>query len=335
MKNHAQHQMKVAVAPVVTPFSAPDDAASPLPTRVKVLSWGENPNARGKRVFVGGKFLESLSSPNYPFAKIAIDFEHNTVPGTPEYERTKEPRAVAGYGAVECVEGEGIFLNVTRWTAEGLAHARDYEDLSAAPVCDAEGNVVALQSVALCRTGAVPGIEFVQCPLFAEIGISALNPQENNMDYKQLLLAMLGIADDAADEQIAAAIEAAKKAKAEHEAEAKKRAEEAEALAAEKEKAVECLSAKVDDLAKAHESETRERILLGARIEGKVVALSAETLRKMTADELRAHVAALPVTVPLNAVTPTREPPARKTGGLDGEAAKIARALGLSEEDMK
>lgn len=144
------------------------------------------------------------------------------------------------------------------------------------------------------------------------------------MDYRKVLAGLLGLAENATDEEIAAAIEAAKSAKAE--AEAKEKA---------KQEAVEGLSAKVEDLAKAHESEVRERILLGARIEGKTVALSAETLGKMTADELRAHVAALPVTVPLNALTPAKEPPAKKTGGLDGEAAKIARALGLGEEDMK
>lgn len=321
MKNHAQHQMKVAVAPVVTPFSAPADAASPLPTRVKVLAWGENPNARGKRVFVGEKFLESLSSPTYPFAKIAIDFEHNTVPGTPEYERTREPRAVAGYGTVEYVRDEGIFLNVTRWTDEGLAHARDYEDLSAAPVCDAAGNVVALQSVALCRTGAVPGIEFVQCPLFADIGISAQpENKENEMDYRKVLAGLLGLAENATDEEIAAAVVAAKAAKGKKEGEAD---------------AVEALSARVAELEKTREADAKERVLMGARIEGKTVALSASVMEKMTAAELAEHVKALPVTVPLNALTPAKEPPAKKTGGLDGEAARIARALGLGEEDMK
>lgn len=312
---------------MVTPFSAPDGGeGAKLPTRVKVLSWGENPNARGSRVFVGEKFAASLSSPTYPFAKIAIDFEHNTVPGTREYERTEEPRAVAGYGTVELVPGDGVYLNIERWTDDGLAHARDYEDLSAAPVCDKEGNVLALQSVALCRTGAVPGIEFVQCPLFADL--SALT-QEKTMDYRKILIKMLGLAEDADDGQIEAAVEAAK------EAEAAKMAESA-ALAAETEKKTECLSARVDALSAAYENEARERILLGARIEGKVVALSAEILSKMTPAELAAHVAALPVTVPLSAVTPSVEPPAAKRGSaLTDEAAKIAKALGLSEEDMK
>ena len=184
VKNGTYPNTRIPVAPVVTPLEAAPSGGD-LPKRLKVLSWGDNPNARGKTVRVGAKFLRALAAPAYPYAKVAIDFEHNTVPGTPEYERTREPRAIAGYAEVECVEGGGVFLNVTRWTPDGLAHAADYEDLSAAPVTDADGDVVALPSVALCRTGAVPGIEFVECPLFA-----ALPEQEQGqgetMDYKAM-----------------------------------------------------------------------------------------------------------------------------------------------------
>ena len=323
--------IRVAVSPVSTPFPALSAGGGEgLPTRLKVLSWGENPNARGKRVFVGPKFAAALASPAYPFGKVALDFEHNTVPGTPEYERTKEPRAVAGYGTVECVEGEGVFLNVVRWTDEGLAHARDYEDLSAAPVTDADGEVVALQSVALCRTGAVPGIEFVQCPLFAGFpaqtetaGHPAHTEEEKEMDYRKVLAGLLGLAETATDDEIAAAAEAAKAAKQ----------EKKEGEAGKRDEAVEALSARVAELEKTRESDAKERTLLCARIEGKVVALSTDVLGKMTAEELAEHVKALPATVPLNAVTPSNEPPEKR--GLSPLAADIARALGLKPEEMK
>lgn len=339
-----------AAAPVVTPLSSASDgstepgdnpsgeggpttaasgAAAKLPRRLKVLSWGENPNARGRRVNVGVKFLRALAAPAYPYAKVAIDFEHNTVPGTPEYERTREPRAIAGYAEVECVEGKGVFLNVTRWTPDGLAHAADFEDLSAAPVTDADGEVVALPSVALCRTGAVPGIEFVECPL------SAVAPEDNagggvptaptkegkEMQYKEILAKLLGLGPEATDEELKAAADAAM-AKAGEEA-AKAGAEKA---------AQEALSARVGALEKGREEDAKQRVLLSARMEGKQVSLSADAVAKLSVKDLEDHVAALPATVPLSARTPEAQPPERRAPEkIDGA---IMRNLGLTEEDL-
>ena len=322
VKNGTHPNTRIPVAPVVTPLEAagrdgpaPQDGPA-LPRRLKVLSWGDNPNARGKTVRVGAKFLRALAAPAYPYAKVAIDFEHNTVPGTPEYERTREPRAIAGYAEVECVEGGGVFLNVTRWTPDGLAHAADYEDLSAAPVTDADGDVVALPSVALCRTGAVPGIEFVECPLFA-----ALPEQEQGqgetMDYKAILAKLLGLGPEASDEELQAAADAAQ-AKAKEAAEA---ASEQEAL-----------SARVEALEKGREEDAKQRVLLSARMEGKQVSLSADAVAKLSVKDLEDHVASLPVTVPLNAVTPTKEPPAKPTEKLDPD---VMRHMGLTEDDLK
>lgn len=322
MENRSHHNTRFRVAPVVTPLSSAaaeeelksTDPGKGLPRRLKVLSWGENPNARGKTVRVGEKFLRALAAPAYPYAKVAIDFEHNTVPGTPEYERTREPRAIAGYAEVECVEGEGVFLNVARWTPDGLAHAADYEDLSAAPVTDADGDVVALPSVALCRTGAVPGIEFVECPLSA---IPEKPRERENMDYKQILAKLLGLGPEASDEELRAAADA-------YEAKAK----EAGKAASEQE----ALSARVGALEKGREEDAKQRVLLSARMEGKQVSLSADAVAKLSVKDLEDHVASLPVTVPLSAVTPTKEPPAKPAGKLDPE---VMRHMGLTEEDLK
>ena len=345
-----------AAAPVVTPLSSASDgsqepgdnpsgeggpttavpgAAAKLPRRLKVLSWGENPNARGRRVNVGVKFLRALAAPAYPYAKVAIDFEHNTVPGTPEYERTREPRPIAGYAEVECVEGKGVFLNVTRWTPDGLAHAADFEDLSAAPVTDADGEVVALPSVALCRTGAVPGIEFVECPLSAVAPednaggvVPPANKGEGKMQYKEILAKLLGLGPEATDEELKAAADAAM-AKAGEEA-AKAEAEKAARDAAKA--AQEALSARVEALEKGREEDAKQRVLLSARMEGKQVSLSADALAKLSAKDLEDHVAALPVTVPLSAVTPAVVKATPRAQAID---EGIMRNLGLTEEDLK
>ena len=90
-----------------TAVSLSADAAK-LPRRIKVLNWGNNPNCHGKRVNVGALFVKCLNADTYPYRKVALDFEHNTFPGTPAYKESQEPRPVAGFGTIEAVEGDDI-----------------------------------------------------------------------------------------------------------------------------------------------------------------------------------------------------------------------------------
>lgn len=298
------------------------DPASELPTRLKVLGWGANPNANGKKVIVGDKFATALAAETYPFKKLPIDFEHNTVPGTPAYLESKEPRKVAGYATVEAIPGEGVFLNVVRWTPEGRACASSFEDLSACPLCDDDGDVVALPSVALCRTGAVPGIEFVQSPLSAWPQLAAIAPEEKNittketdMDYKKILIGLLKLDETATDadiEKAIAVLDALPDKKADPPA--------AEPLSAD-------VTKRLDDMEK-------ENLLFGARVEGKVVTLSADILARITPAELKEHIAALPVTVPLAQRTPDVVSETAAAVPLTAEREAIARNCGLDPAEV-
>ena len=195
--------------------------AAKLPRRIKVLNWGDNPNCHGKRVNVGALFVKCLNADTYPYRKVALDFEHNTFPGTAAYKESKEPRPVAGFGTIEAVEGDGVYITMSSWTPDGEKMAANYADVSAGAVTDKEGNLVAVASVALCRAGAVDGMDFVEAPLSGGIS-SALSGiinqgraepghQDNQkgqqaMDYKALLLKALGLGEDATDEAIQAAL---------------------------------------------------------------------------------------------------------------------------------
>ena len=141
------------------------------------------------------------------------------------------------------------------------------------------------------------------------------------MPYKEILAKLLGLGPEASDEELKAAADAAM-AKAGEEA-AKAGAEKA---------AQEALSARVEALEKGREEDAKQRVLLSARMEGKQVSLSADAIAKLGVKDLEDHVAALPATVPLHAVTPTTEPPAKAKPSIDGE---IMRNLGLTEEDLK
>ena len=132
-----------------------------LPTRIKLLSWGVNPSTEGD-VIVDDRTVAAFASMQHKIGRerAPLDFEHNTVPGTPEYERSQEPRPIAAMGTPVVIPGEGVFLEQLSYTTTGETTARDFEDVSAAPLLNKSRVVVGLHSAALTRTGAVYGAHF-------------------------------------------------------------------------------------------------------------------------------------------------------------------------------
>jgi phage I-like protein len=297
-----------------------------LPRRMKVLNWGENANARNKRVFVGPKLVRALGAPTDGFRKIALDFEHNTAPGTPAYLESREPRPVAGFASVECVEGQGVFLAMQAWTPDGLANAANYCDLSALAVCDPDGEVYAIPSAALCRCGAVEGMDFAEIPLNVPANPAEVQP----MDWKTMIAKALGM-DPATvtDDDLAKAL-----------AEALKKPD-ATALNAAVETATEpfkttvaALSATLEGIKQSIVDRDKADVLAGALRSGKVVALNAEAVAKLSVDDLRKHVEALQVTVPLSARTPEALVEDATKREVTAERRAIALNCGLEPEKV-
>ncbi len=296
-----------------------------LPKRVKVLNWGENPNSRGKRVFVGDKLLAALASPTYGFHRIPLDFEHNTAAGTPAYAESTEPRPVAGFGTLEVSRGSGVYIRMDAWTPEGVANAAHYADVSALAVCDAAGEVVAIPSVALCRCGAVPGMDFAEVPL------SVPNPtEEQTMDWKTMIATALGM-DPATvkDEDLAKALADALK-----QPDPNALSAAVDALVKPVADKVVALSALLDGVKADILQRDKAAVLADARRAGKVVALNAEAVGKLSVDDLRKHVEALPVTVPLAARTPETlvDDPSKRE--ITAERRAIALNCGLDPDKV-
>lgn len=61
------------------------------------------------------------------YSEVAIDFNHNTVPGSPAYKG--EPATIADMATPRVVEGEGLVFENVRWTPEGIAHRAHYPDV--------------------------------------------------------------------------------------------------------------------------------------------------------------------------------------------------------------
>jgi len=312
--------------------------AAKLPHRIKVLNWGDNPNCHGKRVNVGPLFVKCLSAETYPYHKVALDFEHNTFPGTPAYKESQEPRAVAGFGTIEAVEGDGVYITMSSWTPEGEKMAANYADVSAGAVTDKDGNLIAVASVALCRAGAVEGMDFVEAPLSGGVS-SALSGIINNppslqtelrrtskkgqqaMDYKALLLKLLGLGEDATDEAIQAAFDAAGKKPTQEEQDAALSAAVKEAVA----EAVKPIEEKVATLSAAAVAHEKADLIAEAAREGKVIALGADAIGKITVEDLKATIAKTPVNM-------TETPSA---GEVPEELRQIALNCGVDPEIFK
>lgn len=311
--------------------------AAKLPRRIKVLNWGDNPNCHGKRVNVGPLFAKCLSAAVYPYRQVALDFEHNTFPGTAAYKESREPRPVAGFGSIEVVEGRGVYLTMSSWTPEGERMAVNYADVSAGAVTDKDGNVVAVSSVALCRAGAVDGMDFVEAPLSGGVssalsGIINNNNQEGQaMDIKALLIKSLGLGDDATDEAIQAALAKALGRKPDENQEARQAAMSAAVKAAVAE-AVKPIQEQVAALSAAAVAHEKRDLVAEAAREGKVVALSADALAKLSVEDLKATIAKTAVTVPLSAKTPATVKETAPSGEVPDEFRRIALNCGVSPD---
>ena len=329
-----------------TAVSLSADAAK-LPRRIKVLNWGDNPNCHGRRVNVGELFVKCLGADTYPYRKVALDFEHNTFPGTAAYKESQEPRPVAGFGTIEAVPGDGVYITMSSWTPEGEKMAVNFADVSAGAVTDKEGNLVAVASVALCRAGAVEGMDFVEAPLSGDVssalsgiinhppapqsGSGAVNKKGKAMDYKTLLLKALGLGEDATDEAIQAALAAAEKKPTQEE----KKAEFDAAVKAAVAEAVKPIEEKVATLSAAAVAHEKADLIAEAAREGKVIALGADALAKISVEDLKSTIAKTAVTVPLSAKTPAnmKEKPAE--GDVPEEFKAIALNCGVSPDIFK
>lgn len=134
---------------------------------------------------------------------IVVDYEHQTLYA----ESNGKPAPAAGWIDPQTIEyrpGSGLYARV-RWTQTALAHikADEYRYLSPVLVYDPHtGEVLNLQHVALTNSPAVDGMAAVEA-------LRARFTPDNQEDHpvnREELIALLGLAADATDEHIMAAI---------------------------------------------------------------------------------------------------------------------------------
>lgn len=130
--------------------------ASALPDKLLLLRAGENPGIGGDKLVVSANTLAHIEAiqRELGYDRIALDYEHNTHPGTVAYiESTEGNRPVAAFGRVQVLEGD-LWLTELEWTPHGREHAKNYIDLSTVSIKDkATSEVYCITSVGLCRQG--------------------------------------------------------------------------------------------------------------------------------------------------------------------------------------
>lgn len=276
-------------APQFDPAKGPEG----LPQRILVMPWGDSTTTEGQ-VIVNETTLKTLSAFNAArnWDRIALDFEHSSVPGSPTYKG--EPVKVAGYGTLDLVSGEGIYLLMSSWTAEGKEYAAGghYGDLSPVVQVNKDNEVIGLHSAALCRHGATPGLIFLSASIPNPTPKKPMDPKkpETADELFAALKTLLGLGADAQPADILSGISSRMKAAAPD--------EDTKVLSA-----IQLLSTKIDAqdatiklLSATHETSERGTILATAAREGKVVPAMAKDLNIA---QLKQLCAELPVTVPM------------------------------------
>lgn len=168
------------------------------PKRLKLLNWGENPSTKGPIV------LNAFTAQVMPLLqrelgldRVALDFEHNTVPGSDAWKNSKDPRPVAAHGVPLLVLNDGLYLDDLVWTEEGRKNADNYPDLSPCVARGSDGAMLFCHSAALTMTGSVYGLEFFSVPMVPVV-------KQEEAEMEKWLLALLGLEAGATDEQVAA-----------------------------------------------------------------------------------------------------------------------------------
>jgi hypothetical protein len=263
-------------------------ASGTLPPRLKIFNWGANPSDKGVYQVTAASaaaLRQQIAGKSY--ARILLDFEHNSLKGHPNYQPA--PRKHAGMGDLEVVDNDGVYLSAIEYTPAGKEYARENSDLSPAAVFDKDGTLLAVLSCALLPNGSLDNVTFFSAAVPQG---EATNPTKDTdmADIVALEASVLTLTKE--NEKLRTdltALSAKIPDAAKHTA---------------LETTVTALSAKIVALETADLQRAKDALLVGATQAGKLVALEADVIGQMTVAQLTTHIGKLPIVVPLSARTP-------------------------------
>lgn len=282
-------------------------ASGELPKRIKIFNWGANPSDKG--VFkVTPLTIAALQKQvaDKSYERIVVDFEHNSLKGHPNYQ--PPPRHHAGYGNVEAIAGDGVYLSAVDYTPAGKRYARDNSDISPVPVHTDDGTIIGLISCALLPNGSLHNVTYFS----AELPQAALSANHQTKETEMADITALEASLDKLTSEN-------QTLRTELTALSGKLPDAAKLTALESksgtlETLITALTAKITALETADLKRAKDALLAGAAQAGKVVALAADVIGMMTTKQLEDHIAALQATVPVSRRTPVVTALGAKTG---------------------
>lgn len=155
-----------------------------LPSRFKILDWGTNQVNDGTTVVLDEKSLRVFEANQKKLGReeVPLDLNHQTVPGTQAYKDFGSCPTIFAYGSPRIIPNDGLYLDAVTWTPTGTTKAKDFIDISPAPVIE-NGRVIGLHSCSLTPAGAISNLKFYSADSLGGI-IKALEADYEPNAYK-------------------------------------------------------------------------------------------------------------------------------------------------------
>lgn len=370
MPKPAPRKLPASLSLLCLSAGAVDRASGELPERLLILPWGQHD--LGKRgtalcdATTAALFADAMKALKFN-GPVALDFNHNSLPGHAAYLAEKEPRRKAAWGIPLVVPGEGIYLTALTWTPEGKDAflGGHFQDISPVIFRDKANHVIAIHSAALCDHGEVDGltIEAATAPPELQSAFAALStlpisqsqsvpvsPSPTTPPMKPEILAALAALLKGMDIELAAEPDDTMLADALTAAAGKLDDMKAKLTAAttpppEKKEEVkpDALSAQITDLQtqlatiRAEKDQARRDALMAEAIrDGKIIPLTSDLWNKAPVDVCEGLVkAAKAGEVPMKGKTPEGHQEQIQATALAAETVEVLAKFGLKEEDAR
>lgn len=289
-----------------------------VPGTIRVLPLGRVDSSKGT-FFVDAESFQLMTA---GIAKrgvdLVVDYEHQTLGGG------EAPAA----GWVKALRmGEGYIEADVDWTARGSEYLKNREYRYLSPVVTvrkSDGKATGLHSLALTNTPAIENMTAI-------VNSENFEGGNNTMDFRNALIRLLNLGQDATDEQIEEAVEA--RLKGGDEAVVANKAV-CELLGLKAGAPASDVAAKIQGLQTTIDTRTANDAVELALKDGKITPAQKEWAESYALSDPKgfaAFVQKAPKVVPMGEVVTGAEV---KGTGVDEDTMKVCKLLGLTKEDL-
>lgn len=291
---------------------------------------------------IAAKVIARAAARQTPFV---TDYEHQTLLA----EKNGQPAPAAGwFKGLEWRDGQGLFATDVAWTAKAKAHIEAGEYKFISPVFSFDhttGEVLELQMAALTNTPAVDGMDAVAALAQDFFNRSPGEHSRKEPEMKAIAI-LLGLAEDASEADITAAVTALKAKTGEQETQITALKTETAALKTQTPdpakfvpvETVTQLQGEIAALTTRLNDTELEDVIQVALSSGKLLPAMeswARDLGKKDLAALKSYIQTNPAVVPNGNQTNGKGPGAGNDGELSAADLAVCKSMGIKPEDFK